>query len=256
MRHSTPKTSSYKKTRRAAYLSATLAILFSMIAGVFVFEASSGKNTGAFGAAGQVAAVIPGFAGVLLAAFALSAYMREEDDIVKLAEAAWLGRNRFLFCSQYLYYGVASDMGQSGDEVTRLTDVKECLVSLLPEFNSCLLNTELARAMAQNEIESSSGDGGKASFAVRGFVELIDFFVSSEDSTLVARRDREEQAGNFTRKQILDIKVLELIRVWADLAEHIEKLDSVEKFEMLLRQNYQHSLKANLHQLLKQHTSS
>ncbi len=157
-----PKRAEYKKTRLVAYFAAGAAIALSTVAGIIVFEASRGSADGDFSAAGQVAAVIPGFAGVLLAAFALSAYMREEDEILKLAETAWLGRNRFLFCSQYLYYSVDCDMDQScSEDVSRLTGVKESLISLLPEFTSSLLNTELSRALAQKEIEGG-GDGANA----------------------------------------------------------------------------------------------
>ncbi|MBA2269558.1 MAG: hypothetical protein H0W20_03045 [Chthoniobacterales bacterium] len=254
-----PKRAEYKKTRLVAYFAAGAAIALSTIAGIIVFEASRGPQSGAFGAAGQVAAVIPGFAGVLLAAFALSAYMREEDEILKLAEAAWLGRNRFLFCSQYLYYSVDSDMGQSSDDFSNLVGVKESLISLLPEFKSSLLNTELSRSLAQKEMEAG-GDGSRTIFAVRGFFEEVHFFISSEDAALALFRDKEaeeaelvNQRGDWTPKEILDGHMHALVRHWTELAERVEGLDTVEAFETLLRENYKHSLKDNLHKLVQQH---
>lgn len=249
----------YKKTRFVAYSAAVAAIILSTVAGIIVFTASRGHPTGDFAAAGQVAAVIPGFAGVLLAAFALSAYMREEDDILKLAETAWLGRNRFLFCSQYLYYAVDSDMGQSSEDFTNLTGVKDSLIPILPEFTSSLINTELSRALAQREIQDG-GDGSKAIFAVRGFFEEMQFFVSSEDSALAASRDLKaeeaelrNQTGRSTAKEKLDRHMRDLVRHWTDLSEAIDGLDTVEDFEGLLRENYKHSLKDNLYTLVEAH---
>ena len=249
----------YLKTRKASIIAAFAAIFFSTLAGVAVFLFTKLGLKGDFGAAGEVASVIPGFAGVLLAAYSLSAYMREEDEIVKLAEQAWISRNQFLLSSQYLYYSVSSDIGQGcSTKLTSLDSTRSSLIEISSELKSALLTSQLSRAIAQRAI-SNGEDGSSEIFSIRNFINSVDLFCKMNDDDACAFRDLEaeeleltEQAGNMTKKQLLDVEIHHLLSNWQKVLAALDLLDTPGKIEGLLRANYSSNLSSSVLELIEE----
>lgn len=185
------KTAEYQKTRYVAYGAAIATVILSVVAGSFALIYTESPNRGDVSAAGQIASVIPGFAGVLLAAFALTAYMKEEDEILTQAKAAWQGRNRFLFCSQYLLYSINSDIDECHEDLTTFAAVWATLVELEDEFTSSLLHSDLARALTQMEMKNGES-GSNAILAARGFLQEIRYFVAKTEPEVCGMNLRGE----------------------------------------------------------------
>lgn len=139
----------YRALRNRIFGIAVGSIVMSAATGMGLFAWRQPPSAGSLGdfftgvaAAAQVAVVIPSFAGVLLAAFAVSAYLREEDAIRKSSEAAWSARNSFLFFSDALCdAGTQSLIGGY--------EFRSSLKAVLPGLKSAFFGTDLGLAIAQ-----------------------------------------------------------------------------------------------------------
>ncbi len=242
---------------------AACAILASICAG---FAAFFGSRTirGDWGAAGQIAAVIPSFAGVLLAVVALIAYIREEDDVLKASEKAWEARNTFLFCSDALYNSIYSD-AMHHDERYRYT--RHRLTVVFPQMQKALLETDLGRAAIQAK---SSGPDEKASIviALTSFLEFAECIKNTTDETITSRvaesraelnrlrlTQWDEQSMDLRPDELLHYDVGQLIRYWDRVSEAMAGLTSVSDFESLLREEYGYSFGDKILEMKTAHAS-
>lgn len=243
-----------EKTRLLIALIAVIAIGMSIAAAMWILEHPSTYSDARLQAAGQIAAIIPALAGVLLAAYAVSAYMRAEDPTLKSSDTAWHARNSLLFGLDTLAATLAHDLNALGEakknidgtaasikalELAKLMPYsREAIGRLLPNFTQCLFETQLGRAIVQREGMTKRSDGmtrAKAMlFCINGFMEST----------------AELRPTHATAAKHVEIHVVMLCQQADKLQRCLRQLSLRRDFEKLLADSYSEHYPAYFGELL------